>query len=38
MFHKFQKVFGTGFWAGFPARRFIGLSSPVFQTGDWKVA
>jgi hypothetical protein len=24
--------------AGFPACRFAGLSSPVFRTGDWKVA
>jgi hypothetical protein len=24
--------------AGFPACRFTGLSSPVSETGDWKVA
>jgi hypothetical protein len=24
--------------AGFPACRFTGLSSPVFGTGDWKIA
>jgi len=35
---NYHKVWSNRRRAGFPARQFTGLSSPVFSgTGDWKV-